>query len=158
MRALFDSSAFAKRYVEETGSQSVDDTCQATTTLALSVLCAPEIIAALNRRVREKRLSRQDYLSAKNRLSEDVAEAVVINLTPAVIHRATFLLETNTLRALDALHVACALEWGAELFVTADQRQVRAAKKSGLATKYVDADEPEVPGDPQQLAPDPQGR
>ena len=80
MKTLFDSSAFAKRYVEEQGSEEVDDMCRATTTLGLSVLCVPEIIAALNRRLRERSLFRQDYLSAKSRLSEDVADAVVINI------------------------------------------------------------------------------
>ena len=146
MKALFDSSAFAKRYVEEKGSEEVDDICRATTTLGLSVLCVPEIIAALNRRLRERSLFRQDYLSAKSRLSEDVADAVVINLTAAVISRATFLLETNSLRAMDALHIACALEWGAELFVSSDHRQVRVAKKSGLATRYIQGGESESQG------------
>jgi predicted nucleic acid-binding protein len=36
---------------------------------------------------------------------------------------------------MDALHVACAMQWGAELFVSADARQVAAAKKAGLRTK-----------------------
>ena len=137
MKTLFDSSAFAKRYVEEKGSQEVDDICRVTTTLGLSVLCVPEIISALNRRLREKRLSRQDYLSAKHHLSEDVEDAVVINLTPAVIARAVFLLETNDLRAMDALHIACALEWGAELFVSSDHRQVKAARKAGFHTRHI---------------------
>ena len=137
MKTLFDSSAFAKRYVEETGSQEVDDICRATTTLGLSVLCAPEIISALNRRVREKQLSRQDYLTAKASLTDDLKDAVVINLTPAVIANATFLLESNKLRAMDALHIGCALEWGAELFVTSDTRQVKAAKRAGLTVKHV---------------------
>jgi len=57
MKTLFDSSAFAKRYVEEVGSREVDALCVATSALALSVVCVPEIISALNRRLREKRLS-----------------------------------------------------------------------------------------------------
>ena len=47
------------------------------------------------------------------------------------------LLEHNVLRAMDALHVACALEWQAELFVTADKRQLKAARKSGINTEYI---------------------
>ena len=137
MKTLFDSSAFAKRYVEENGSAEVDVVCGATTELALSVLCVPEIISALNRRLREKNLSRQDYLAAKSRLSADVADAVVIQLTSAVVARAIFILETNPLRAMDALHVACALEWGAELFVSSDERQLKAARKSGLAVRAI---------------------
>ena len=139
MKTLLDSSAFAKRYVGEVGSQEVDEICQATSVLALSVVCVPEIISALNRRMREKRLSAQEYLTAKSRLSEDVADAVVVNLTPAVVARTVFLLETNVLRAMDALHVASALEWGADLFVSCDERQLRAARRAGLQTKRIGA-------------------
>lgn len=138
MRTFFDSSAFAKRYIAEQGSQEVDDTCQAASALALSVICVPEIISVLNRRVREGGLSSGQYAAARARLAEDVADAEVINLIPAVIGRAIFLLETNALRTMDALHVACALEWGAELFVTCDKRQIRAARKAGLRTKWIE--------------------
>jgi uncharacterized protein len=137
MKTLLDSSAFAKRYVEEVGSREVDEICRATSVLALSVVCVPEIISALNRRMREKRLSAHEYLTAKSRLSEDVADAVVVNLTPAVVARTVFLLETNVLRAMDALHVASALEWGADLFVSCDERQLKAAKRAGLQTKRI---------------------
>jgi uncharacterized protein len=138
MKTLFDSSAFAKRYVDEEGSEEVDEICRETSILGLSVLCVPEIISALNRGVREKRLSARGYLAAKSRLSEEVADAVMINLTPLVIARSTFLLETNVLRAMDALHVACALEWGADLFVSCDERQIKAARKAGLRTRHIE--------------------
>ena len=137
MKTFFDGSAFAKRYVEEKGSQLVDNICQEASTLSLSVICVPEIISALNRRRREKRLSHRDYTTIKQCLSDDVRDAVIINLTQEVIATSTSLLESSPLRAMDALHVACALEWGAELFVSSDKRQIAAAKKAGLRTKYV---------------------
>jgi len=137
VKTFFDASAFAKRYVEENGSQLVDDICQETSELSLSVICVPEIISALNRRIREKRLSRRDYATIKQRISDDVRDAVIINLTPEVIATSTTLLEDSPLRAMDALHVACALEWGAELFVSSDKQQITAAKKAGSQTKYV---------------------
>lgn len=137
MRTFFDASAFAKRYLEEKGSQLVDDFCRKASELSISVICVPEIISALNRRVREKRLSRQDYATVKRHLSDDVRDAVVVNLTSEVIATSTSLLEASALRAMDALHVACALEWGADLFVSSDKRQVAAAKKAGLRTGCV---------------------
>lgn len=137
MRSFFDSSAFAKRYVQEKGSEEADAACQAAAALGLGVLCIPEIVSALNRRFREKALSHEQYSAAKHRLLEDVRDAEIVNLTPEVIARATLLLETNELRASDALHVACALAWGADLFVSSDQRQLRAATKSGLATRCI---------------------
>ena len=137
MKTFFDASAFAKRYVDEKGSQRVDDICLETSELSLSVICVPEIISALNRRIREKHLSRRDYAAIKQSLSDDVRDAVIINLTPEVIATSTTLLEGSPLRAMDALHVACALEWGAELFVSSDKQQITAAKKAGLQAKYV---------------------
>lgn len=137
MKTFFDSSAFAKRYVEEPGSQAVETLCTAATELALSVVCIPEIISALNRRVRERSLSARQYEAAKDNLSEDIRDVAVINLTPDVISTCTAILEASPVRAMDALHVACAVQWGAELFVSADKRQVSAAKRAGLQARLV---------------------
>jgi predicted nucleic acid-binding protein len=137
VKTFFDSSAFAKRYVEEIGSQLVDDICLNAKIVSLSVICAPEIISALNRRVREKSLSLQGYFTIKQHLSDDIRDAVIINLLPEVIVTSTKLLEASPLRAMDALHVACALVWDAELFVSSDKQQITAAKKAGLKIKFV---------------------
>ena len=137
MKTFFDSSAFAKRYVEEDGSDTVEQLCGKATELALSVICAPEIISALNRRLREGSLSRQQYLEAKARLSTEVTDATIVNLVPAVIADAIKVLESNAVRTLDALHVGCALQWNAELFVSSDERQLRAAKRAKLRTRKV---------------------
>lgn len=137
MRTFFDSSALAKRYVEEPGSEVVDALCMGATELALSVVCVPEIISALNRRVRERKLSRQDYAEAKQRLLEDVRDAEIVNLTPLVLSTCTAVLEANSVRVMDALHVACAVRWEAELFVSSDKRQLAAARKTALHTRGV---------------------
>ena len=137
MKTFFDSSAFAKRYVEETGSQFVDDLCYNATEVAVSVICVPEIISSLNRRLREKSLSYQNYVIIKQHLSNDVRDAIIVNLIPDVIMMSTKLLESSPLRAMDSLHVACALTWGAELFVSSDKRQLTAAKKAGLKIRSV---------------------
>jgi predicted nucleic acid-binding protein len=137
VKTFFDSSAFAKRYVEEIGSQLVDDICLNAKIVSLSVICAPEILSALNRRVREKSLSLQGYFTIKQHLSDDIRDAVIVNLLPEVIATSTKLLEASPLRAMDALHVACALVWGAELFVSSDKQQITAAKKAGLKIKFV---------------------
>jgi uncharacterized protein len=137
VKTFFDSSAFAKRYVEEPGSQAVDSLCQEATEVALSVLCVPEIISALIRRVRDGLLTNREYADAKQYLSEDIRDAIIVNLVPQVVSTCTKILEASPVRAADALHVACALEWKTELFVSADKRQISAAKKAGLHTRLV---------------------
>ena len=137
MRTFFDSSAFAKRFVDEPGSQTVEDLCSQATEVCVSVICVPEIISALNRLTHEQSLTRSQYLTAKHRLSDDVRDAVIVNLTPAVIRSSIAVLEASRVRAMDALHVACALEWRAQLFVSADRRQIVAARKAGLRARRI---------------------
>ena len=137
MKLSVDSSAFAKRYVLENGSETIDDLLQKASQLALCTILVPEIISGLNRRLREKNLSLHDYRKVKKQLLEDIHDSVVLQITPAVISISVKLLETNVLRAMDALHIACAIEWQAELFATADKKQLKAAKNAGLLTQYV---------------------
>jgi aspartate/methionine/tyrosine aminotransferase len=46
-------------------------------------------------------------------------------------------IKASPVRAADALHVAAAKVWGADLFVSADDRQLTAARKAGLTAKAV---------------------
>jgi predicted nucleic acid-binding protein len=113
----------------------VEKVCTQATELGLGVICVPEIISALNRRRREHSLTRGQYKAAKQRLLEDVCDADTVNLTPSVIGSAIIVMEAGAVRAMDALHVACALEWDAELFVSSDRQQLSAAGRAGLKTK-----------------------
>ena len=145
MKLAVDSSSFAKRYVQEVGSNNLDRLLESASELALCVILVPEIISGLNRRLRERVLSHADYRAAKRQLLNDVHDATILQVTPAVISRSVKLLESNVLRAMDALHVACALEWQADLFVTSDRRQLKAAMNTGLYTEYVGR--PDASGD-----------
>lgn len=137
MKTFFDSSAFAKRYIEESGSRAVSSYCEGATELALSVLCVPEIVSALNRHIREKAMDSVQYTQIKNQLLKDITHVAVVDLTGSVISTCIGILETSHVRAVDALHVACAIEWKAELFLSADKKQVDAAQKSGLRAELV---------------------
>jgi predicted nucleic acid-binding protein len=135
MKSFLDSSAFAKRFIDEHGSEKVEAICARASELGLSVICVPEIVSALNRRLRERFLTQAQYGQAKRRLVDDVRDADIIQLTPTVIGSAVRILEESPVRAMDALHIACALEWGAELFASSDTQQLRAASRAGLKTQ-----------------------
>ena len=137
MKLAVDSSSFAKRYIEEYGSDKLDDMLQRTTELGLCVILVPEILSALNRRLREGSVSGKDYRQAKRGLLNDVRDATVLQLTPAVVANSIDLQEKNAMRAMDALHVACALEWKADLFVTSGKRQFNAAVNAGILAEYL---------------------
>ena len=137
MNLFVDSSAYAKKYILEYGSDTINRLLFKASQLGLCTILVPEIISALNRRIREHILQPNDYLAIKRQLMDDVHDAIVLQLTPAVISHSVKLLENNLLRAMDSLHIACALEWKADLFVTADKRQLIAAKNVGLCTEYI---------------------
>ena len=132
MNVFMDSSALAKRYINEPGSAQVEEIFSTASSVAVSVICLPEIISGLSRLRREGRLSPRQYSESKRALIQDVEDSVIIPITEQVIARAVELLERWPLRSSDALHVACAAEWGADLFASADSRQCKAAHSYGL--------------------------
>ena len=132
MKVFFDSSAFAKRYIVEPGSDKVEKICSESTALGVSSICLAEIISALCRLRRQSVIAEDEYESAKQALLKDLEDALICNITPSVIKQSIHTLETNRVRTLDALHVACALEFEAEAFVSSDIQQLSAAKSAGL--------------------------
>ena len=137
MNVYFDSSSLAKRYIDENGSAEVESILQETSQLAVSIIAVPEILSGLNRRVREGSITSADYVEVKKHLADDMTDMITIQLVPEVIATCIKLLEKTPLRAMEALHVACAVEWNAGLFVTSDKRQLPAARHAGLESNYV---------------------
>jgi predicted nucleic acid-binding protein len=135
VNVFFDASAFTKRYVNEVGSDRVEKTAANASAVAVSVICLAEVTSALCRLVREGSLSKQQYRVCKQALVENVQDATVIHISDDVMRRAVGLLERWPLRASDALQVASAAEWGADLFASADTRQCKAAEGCGLTVE-----------------------
>jgi len=80
-----DSSALAKRYIVDEKSEELDRLLERAASLAVSVLCLPEIISALCRRRRERFLTRSQYAAAKASLEADLADAAAIVLIDEVL-------------------------------------------------------------------------
>jgi len=132
LNIFLDSSALAKRYIQEPGSDRVEEILLGASSLGVSMICLSEVISALCRRRRDGRLLQQQYLRAKQALFEDLADSSIIGVTEPVTVRAVELLERWPLRSSDSLQVASAAEWSADLFVSADKRQCAAARGYGL--------------------------
>jgi predicted nucleic acid-binding protein len=137
LNVFLDSSALAKRYIEEKGSDRVEAILSSASVLAISVICVPEIVSALCRRRRERKLSTEEYRNAKASVLSDINDATLIGITEEVVAQAVALLEHFPLRSADALHVACAAEWSTDLFVSADDRQCRAARAHALKVEAI---------------------
>lgn len=137
MRVFFDSSAFVKRYVNETGTDAVLHWCDQATEIILSGIALPELISSFCRLQREGRITETQYRQLKSLLLADIEDAAIGDLTPVVIAHAIASLEGNVLRGMDAIHIGSALALKADLFVSSDRRQLDAAARSGLRTAPV---------------------
>ena len=137
MRVFFDSSAFAKRYVREAGTDAVLAWCDRATEICLSAIALPEIISALCRLQREGKLTPQQYRQIKSLLLADVEDIAISDVIAAVIQHAFNCLENNVLRGMDAIHIASALALEVDVFVSADVRQCEAVANAGLTVDKI---------------------
>ncbi|MBN1447369.1 MAG: type II toxin-antitoxin system VapC family toxin [Bacteroidetes bacterium] len=137
MRIFLDSSAYAKRFVEEEGSAMVTAFCEDADDLGLSILCLPEIMSALNRLKRNGTIDQREYALVRRHIHADLRDADIVNLTGDVIRETLRILEHSHVRTAEALPIACAVLWDADLFVSANRRQLQAAGRAGLSVRVV---------------------
>ncbi len=82
MKLVLDSSALAKRYIQEVGSERLDSLLENASELALCIILVPEVVSGLNRRKREGVLDLADYKAVKKQLLDDVRDSVILQITP----------------------------------------------------------------------------
>ena len=133
----FDASALAKRYLDEPGSVAVRR-LTVSGTVATSRLSEIEITSAVERRVREGVLSRDDRSAIAAALSRDLASMIVVELTADIASLAKNLLARHPLRSGDAIQLATAVYLAGQLgrrppFVVFDDRLAAAATAEGLS-------------------------
>lgn len=136
-RVFFDTSALVKRYIDEPGSDAVASLLEGAENLIVSSLFLPECVSALQRLVRESRLSGGVYDRLIGTVLADLADADVCHLVPEVIEVAVLCLERYPLRTLDAMQLTCGRVVAPDLFVTADLQQAAAARGEGLEVAVV---------------------
>ena len=139
MSIYLDSSFVVSAYAVDDNFESAVSLMETTDELLLvSSFCELEVLNALELRVFRKEMTRQlAGACAENFRSDLRARALGLRRLPEfAFERARELSSRNTaklgIRASDLLHVACALELGAESFYSFDQQQKRLAKSVGL--------------------------
>lgn len=137
--AYADTSAFIKRFVEETGTAEIERfISDQNHTLMLSSLSMVEIKSVLKRKVVNRELTQETAKSIKELIDLEIASQ---SIRFQAVDQATFektghLIEglTTQLGTLDAIHLACAKTANCELMVSADKQLLRAANELGMQT------------------------
>ena len=110
---FFDSSALAKRYVQERGSSWLVQLFDATVLESryAARITEVEVAAALARKKRDGTLSAADAAKALLAMGNDFAHSLqIVEVTPALVAHAVTLTGAHNLRAYDAVQLAAVLE------------------------------------------------
>ena len=137
MATYFDTSALAKRYIAEQGSDAVDAfLAQHLEDCVISPLVVAEFESILQRLLRQGLIDTDYAAQSRSQFAADLAGALwaMLPFEVASFGRATGLLRDlgTPLATLDALHLACAIEMNCGALATSDRQLVRAAEASGL--------------------------
>ncbi len=136
-----DTSAIAKRYITEVGSDQIRAICASENMIFVSVLSLPELWSVFSRRRREGSLDRDRYQRLVELLEHDWESYSIIVLHQTILVNTRTLLEKYPLRAADALQLASALHTQTIvarnlsmdiMFLCADDRLVAVAQSEGL--------------------------
>ncbi len=129
-----DASALVKLLVPEAESDELNQALAGLADVIVSDLALTEMASALGRRTREKLLAREEAQRLYRQATKLHASSHQAELTPPIHRRAERLMLSLTipLRALDALHLATALDAEAATVVTFDPPLREAASSQGF--------------------------
>lgn len=120
---FFDTSALVKRYVEESGSDTVRDVFNTSdATIVLADITRAEFTSAVARRARDGSISTDEHRLLKTAFAIHlVRDYLLAPIEPRDISRACELVESYALRAYDAIQLAVALSVAEKLVGSADE-------------------------------------
>lgn len=138
--AYYDSGALVKLYVDESLSECVTDyVMRQGRPIAIHGFHELEIENALHLKVFRKELTAAECRGVLRRLGEDASRGLLLRQPvnwPATVREALrvsgAVTERTGCRSLDILHVAVAIQWKCPLFLSMDDRQLKAASLAGL--------------------------
>jgi hypothetical protein len=133
-----DTSALAKRYIDEIGSDDLDAFLSRRPRVLISRLAVVELRCLLQRRRRAAEIDAAYERAALADFADDVRSGffqveALADRHAVVAHDLIGRLSNHSLRTLDALHLAIALSTGATVLASADRAMVRAAGALGIS-------------------------
>jgi predicted nucleic acid-binding protein len=140
LKICVDSSLLVSLYVLDSFSTQAAQRMKTAAEFVVTPLNRSELAHALYRYVFRGQIAEFDAGRTWKKFEEDCANGVwsVVGLGESVWIRSVELARRHGsqigMRTLDSLHVACALELGAERFWAFDARQERLAQAAGLNT------------------------
>ena len=129
-----DTSALIKRYIQESGTESILKLFENNHEILTSKIAYAEVYSALTRRMRERDLPKARYFEVCRLFEREWPAYIIIELNNDILHLTRDLIKKYPLRGFDAIHLASAKFIKKSLktpmtFGCADHRLLQCAKK-----------------------------
>ena len=134
MKIFLDTSALAKRYIQEPGSEELENLfCTVVTNVFVSTLAFPEFAAALGRKIRYQEIASEAAANAMEEFEQDWYNLFIkIDLTDTIASSASSLALKYPLKGADAVHLATAISANTQLFVVSDKQLLKVSGELDL--------------------------
>lgn len=131
MKVFLDTSALAKRYIQEPGSEELEELfLSSASDVFVSTLSLPEFAAALGRKIRDREIDKRAATKAMKEFEQDWNNLFIkVPVTESVALAASSLAIKYPLKGADAVHLAAAIAAGVSLFVASDRQLIKMCAK-----------------------------
>jgi len=137
LKAFIDTSTLIKKYIIEKGSDEFDVFLDSVSEIIVSPIYQLEVAAAIDRRLREKTLSRQQARWIQGEVAMDCGFFSKVLWNENLERKAQELIEKHHLKMLDSLQLASGCLSKAGVFVTSDKKLFVSAKKEMKNTRFI---------------------
>jgi predicted nucleic acid-binding protein len=134
MNIFIDTSALIKHYVNEDGSDIIDNLFLKTDEIYISVITEIETFSTLRCLLNDKLITKHEFLQLSNEIEKDFQFFTIIDFDESIIILVKNLIIQHGLKMLDSIQLSSALliKDSIDYFVCCDNRLVTAAKKEKL--------------------------
>lgn len=137
MRVFLDTSALLKKYVDEPGGDALERVLADAAEVVVSPLTQIELHAAVERRLREKALSRAEAEWVCREAAKDYVYFLQVVWNQNLERKAVELIRRHPLKTLDAIQLAAGALSEAGIFVTSDRKLHAEAERVFRKVLYV---------------------
>lgn len=129
MKAFLDTSSLFKKYVDEPGSQNLDDLLDQVDEILLSPITKIELFSALDRRLQEKSINRPQAKMIEKEISTDMSFFSSIVWNHELEEKTIEFVQKYHLKTFDAIQLSSGHLADCDLFVTSDKLLAKAANQ-----------------------------
>ncbi|MDX1959148.1 MAG: type II toxin-antitoxin system VapC family toxin [Leptospiraceae bacterium] len=129
MKSFFDTSSLVKKYIDETGSDTVTVLFENSDEVVLSPITRIEFLSAMQRLVNSNILTQENYKIALSEFTQDSVEFEYIKFDSILEEHVYEVIKKYGLRSLDGIQLASAKISNADQFITSDTKLFEAALK-----------------------------